>query len=317
MELRIFVEPQQGATYDQILAAALATEAAGLDAFFRSDHYLFVDQPPIGADGPLPGPSDAWVMLGALAWDTTRVRLGTLITPATFRLPGPLAISVAQVDAMSGGRVELGLGAGWYVEEHRAYGIPFPRLSERLDRLEEQLNIITGLWTTPFGSEFSYSGRYYSCADSPGLPKPVQTPRPPVILGGRGTRRLPALAAQFADEYNVPFATIEQVRGVTAALDDACGNCGRDPETIVRSVAMTLCMGENEEVYRKRALRMHGDLDQLRKKDAVGTPPEVASRLAEYAATGASRAYLQVMDLSDLDVIALVAEELAPLVADL
>ena len=176
MDLRIFTEPQQGASYEQLLAVAQATETLGFDGFFRSDHYLGMDP----GDG-LPGPTDAWVTLGALARETTRIRLGTLVTAGTFRLPGPLAISVAQVDAMSGGRVELGLGAGWYEREHAAYGIPFPSVAERFDRFKEQLEVITGLWATPVGTPFSYAGRHYTLEDSPALPKPHQT-RPPVIV---------------------------------------------------------------------------------------------------------------------------------------
>src|SRR6476661_4362274 len=175
MDLRIFTEPQQGATYDQLLRMARATEDLGFDAFFRSDHYLTM-----GGDG-LPGPTDAWTTLAGLARETKRIRLGTLMTAATFRLPGVLAIQVAQVDQMSGGRVELGLGAGWYEEEHRAYGIPFP--AEKFARLEEQLAIITGLWRTPVGETFGYEGTHYQLADSPALPKPAQD-RVPVLIGG-------------------------------------------------------------------------------------------------------------------------------------
>lgn len=318
MQIRVFTEPQQGATYEQVLTVALATESAGLDAFFRSDHYLFVEQPPVGPSGPLPGPTDAWITLAGLARDTTRIRLGTLLSPATFRLPGTMAISVAQVDAMSGGRVELGLGAGWYAEEHAAYAIPFPeRISERLDRLEEQLTIINGLWKTPVGERFSYTGTYYQCANSPGLPKPVQTPRPPIIVGGRGTRRLPAIAAKHADECNVSFGTLDQFKAVMDALDEACERSGRDPASVVRSFALTLCMGEDEKAYNRRALAMKGTVEQLRVKDAVGTPVEIASLLGKYAAMGASRAYLQILDLADLDHVALVGQELAPLVANL
>jgi len=185
VKLRIFVEPQQGASYEQLLAVAQATEALGFDAFFRSDHYLSM-----GGDG-LPGPTDAWVTLAALARETTRIRLGTLVSSATFRWPGVLAITVAQVDAMSGGRVELGLGTGWYDGEHTAYGIPFPALGERFERLEEQLAILTGLWATPVGEKFSYSGTHYTLEDSPALPKPLQQPYPPLILGGAGARRTP------------------------------------------------------------------------------------------------------------------------------
>jgi F420-dependent oxidoreductase-like protein len=228
MDLRIFTEPQQGASYEDLLAVAQATEAHGFDAFFRSDHYLVMG----GGDGR-PGPSDAWVTLGALARETSRVRLGTLVTSATFRLPGPLAISVANVDAMSGGRVELGLGAGWYEAEHTAYGIPFPPLGERFDRLEEQLEIITGLWSTPEGERYSFSGRHYSVTDSPALPKPAQTPRPPVIIGGGGPRRTPALAARFADEFNLPFAPVARFVEQRDRVRSACEASGRDPESLV------------------------------------------------------------------------------------
>ena len=200
MKLRIFTEPQQGASYQTLRSVALAAEELGFDAFFRSDHYL-----KMGSVSGLPGPTDAWATLAALAVETSRIRLGTLVTPATFRLPGPLAITVAQVDQMSGGRIELGLGAGWYEAEHTAYGIPFPPLGERFDILTEQLEIITGLWDTADGETFSFSGAHYQLSDSPALPKPAQRPRPPVILGGAGARRTPRLAARFADEFNLGF----------------------------------------------------------------------------------------------------------------
>src|SRR6202044_905304 len=184
MELRIFTEPQQGADYGRLLAVARASEQLGFDAFFRSDHYMSMGD----GDG-LPGPTDAWLTLAGLALQTSRIRLGTLMSPATFRYPGPLAISVAQVDHMSGGRVEFGFGAGWFDAEHAAYAIPFPELGERFDRYEEQLAIITGLWATPDGETFSFEGTHYRLADSPALPKPAQRPRPPLILGGSGVRR--------------------------------------------------------------------------------------------------------------------------------
>src|SRR5215469_4612791 len=199
MQLRIFTEPQQGASYETLLRAARAAEDLGFDGFFRSDHYL-----KMGDVSGLPGPTDSWVTLAGLARETTRIRLGTLVSAATFRYPGPLAISVAQVYQMSGGRVELGLGAGWFEAEHKAYAIPFPPLAERFARYEEQLAIITGLWETPDGGTFSFSGTYYTVTDSPALPKPAQRPRPPMIIGGAGARRTPRLAAAYADEYNIP-----------------------------------------------------------------------------------------------------------------
>src|SRR5689334_1101889 len=203
MRLVIFTEPQQGASHDDLLRVAKAAEDGGFDGFFRSDHYLRM-----GDGSGLPGPTDAWLTLAALAVQTSRIRLGTLVTSATFRLPGPLAIGVAQVDAMSGGRVELGLGGGWFEQEHTAYGIPFPPVGERFDRLEEQLEIVEGLWTTPVGEQYTFAGKHYQVTNSPALPKPVQSPRPPIIVGGAGKKRTPALAARYADEFNAPFAKV-------------------------------------------------------------------------------------------------------------
>src|SRR3954454_2155499 len=193
MDLRVFIEPQQGASYAQQLAVAQRAEANGFDAFFRSDHYL-----KMGDVSGLPGPTDSWVTLGALAVQTSRIRLGTLMSSATFRHPGPLAIAVAQVDQMSGGRVELGIGAGWYGAEHTAYGIPFPELGERFDRYEEQLAVIDGLWRTPVGGTFDFAGEHYQLSGSPALPKPVQPGGVPILVGGSGRKRTPRLAARYA-----------------------------------------------------------------------------------------------------------------------
>jgi len=233
MELRVFTEPQQGAAYADLLAVARVAEECGYGAFFRSDHYL-----KMGGVSGLPGPTDAWVTLAGIARETERIRLGTLLTAATFRLPGPLAISIAEIDAMSGGRIELGLGAGWYEQEHRAYGIPFPALGERFERLEEQLAIITGLWETPADETFSFTGRHYTLTDSPALPKPVQKPRPPVVVGGHGPRRTPALAARFGAEMNVPFGSAEVCAAQFGRVDAACRAIGRDPGTLVHSAVV-------------------------------------------------------------------------------
>jgi F420-dependent oxidoreductase-like protein len=307
--LRIFTEPQFGATYDDQLAVVREAEALGYDAFFRSDHYLTMG-PGLGE----PGPTDAWITLAGLARETERIRLGTLVTAATFRLPGPLAISVAQVDAMSGGRVELGLGSGWFEEEHRAYGIPFPPLGERFAKLEEQLAIITGLWQTPVGERFSFAGTHYTLTDSPALPKPVQSPRPPVIVGGWGRKRTPALAARFADEFNLPFAPLADVRPQIDAAIAACEAAGRDPATMTWSAALVLCCGEDEETFRKRAAAIGQEPDQLRSTGAAGTVAEVTERLGAYVEAGIERFYLQTLDLADLDHIRLVATEVAPAV---
>jgi F420-dependent oxidoreductase-like protein len=305
MDLRIFTEPQQGATYDELLAVAQRTEALGFDAFFRSDHYLAM-----GTDGS-PGPTDAWLTLAALARDTSRVRLGTLMTSATFRLPGPLAISVAQVDQMSGGRVELGIGAGWYEDEHTAYGIPFPSTTERFERLEESLAVVTGLWETPEGRTFDFAGRHYRLSDSPALPKPVQSPRPPVIVGGKGKRRTPALAARYAAEFNVPFDSVETSRELFGLVRKACEDAGRAEEPVF-SNALVLCVGRDEAELARRAAAIGREVDELRENGLAGTPAEVVDRLGEYAAVGSSRAYLQVLDLSDLEHLDLVAAEVLP-----
>ena len=309
MELRIFTEPQQGASYDQQLAVALAAEAGGFDAFFRSDHYLAM-----GVDG-LPGPTDSWVTLAGLARETGRIRLGTMVTSATFRLPAVLAISVAQVDRMSGGRVELGLGTGWYDDEHTAYGIPFPPLGERFDRLEEQLAIVTGLWATPVGERFSFAGKHYTLTASPALPKPAQRPRPPVIVGGKGTRRTPRLAAAHADEFNVAFTSIESSAAQFQRVRQACLAAGRDPDTLVYSVAQTVACGGDAAEVRRRAASIGRDADELGAHGVAGTPDEVVRRLEQWASIGVQRMYLQVLDLDDLDHVALLAAEVRPRVA--
>jgi F420-dependent oxidoreductase-like protein len=307
LTLRVFTEPQQGASYDGLLAVAREAERLGFDAFFRSDHFLSM-----GPGSGEPGPTESWVTLAGLARDTERIRLGTMVTSATFRLPGPLAIAVATVDAMSGGRVELGLGAGWFEDEHRAYGIPFPGTRERFDRLEEQLAIVTGLWTTPAGERFDFKGSHYQLTDSPALPKPVQQPRPPVIVGGLGKRRTPALAARYADEFNVGFAPLDDFRTLVAAVTAACEQVGRDPSSMTWSTAQVLCCGEDEEAYRRRAAAIGREPDQLRATGLAGTVAEVTDKLGTFADAGAQRIYLQVLDLSDLDHLRLVAAELAP-----
>jgi F420-dependent oxidoreductase-like protein len=305
--LRIFTEPQEGATYDDLLAVAQETERLGFDAFFRSDHYMA-----IFGDG-VPGPTDAWVTLGALARETERIKLGTLVSPVTFRLPGRLAIIVAQVDAMSGGRVELGLGAGWFDGEHAAYGIPFPPTGERFDRLEEQLEVITGLWATPVGSRFDYEGTYYQLSDSPALPKPVQSP-PPIMLGGGGKKRTPALAARFAAEFNMPFSSVERSKEQFDVVRAACEAAGRDPSTMTFSVAQTLCVGSDEAEVARRAEAIGQSVDQLRAGGLGGTVPEVVDKVGRLVEAGAERIYLQTLDLHDLDHLRLVAAEVAPAV---
>jgi alkanesulfonate monooxygenase len=309
MDLRIFTEPQQGASYDQLLTIATAAEENGFDAFFRSDHYLRM-----GDVSGLPGSTDAWLTLAGLARETTRIRLGTLVTPITFRLPGPLAISVAQVDAMSGGRVELGLGAGWYDAEHAAYAIPFPATGERFDRLEEQLTIITGLWAAPAGEPFSFDGDHYAVKDSPGLPKPVQRPGPPIIIGGSGPKRTPALTARFAAESNCGFGQVDDFVAGRDRVRKACEAIDRDPDSLVFSVALETVCGEDEAALEARASKLGRSLDRVRRQ-LGGTPSEVVDKLGAYRDAGATRAYLQLIDVDDLDHVRLLGEQVLPAVA--
>jgi F420-dependent oxidoreductase-like protein len=303
MQLRIFTEPQQGASYDDQLRVARAAEELGFNAFFRSDHYLSM-----GDASGQPGPTDAWVTLAALARETSTIRLGTLVSPATFRLPGPLAISVAQVDQMSGGRVELGLGAGWFEAEHTAYGIPFHSTGERFDRFAEQVEIVRGLLTTPEGEKYSFAGDHYSLTDSPALPKPVQSPLP-LILGGAGRKRGAALAARFADEFNVGFNSVEETATVFDRVRAAASETGR---SLVYSAAQVLCVGRDEAELARRAAAIGREVDELRTNGLAGTPDEVLSKVAAFAEAGATRMYLQTLDLSDLDHLELVAAEILP-----
>ncbi|MFI6733025.1 LLM class F420-dependent oxidoreductase [Nonomuraea sp. NPDC050451] len=302
MKLRIFTEPQQGSTYDDLLTVAQAAERLGFDAFFRSDHYMR-----IGPGDPGAGSSDAWIMLAGLARETSRIRLGTLVTPATFRLPGPLAISVAQVDQMSGGRVELGFGTGWFDTEHAAYGIPFPPQNERFGRFEEQLEIITGLWTAE--KSFSFEGSYYRVADSPALPKPVQRPRPPIIIGGFGAKRTPRLAAAYADEYNLPFHTLADTEQAFARVRAACETTGR---SLTYSVAQTTVVGADRAEVERRAAAIGENPETLPVGGLCGTPAEVVEKIGKFAELGADRVYLQIMDLNDLEHLELIAAEVLP-----
>lgn len=306
MELRIFTEPQQGATYDDLLAVAREAEALGFAAFFRSDHYLHM-----GGE-PGPGSTDAWITLAGLARDTTTIRLGTLVTSATFRLPGPLAVSVATVDAMSGGRVELGLGAGWFDAEHTGFGIPFPATGERFDRLEEQLEIITGLWATEPGGSFDHAGEHYQVVAGNGLPKPVQSPRPPIVIGGHGPKRTPNLAARFADEFNVPFAQVGPTGSQFGVVRAACEAIGRAPSELTCSAAQVVCVGADEAEVARRAAAIGREVDELREHGLAGTPQEVVDKVATFAEAGATRLYLQVLDLADLDHLRLIARDVLP-----
>ncbi|MCW5252914.1 MULTISPECIES: LLM class F420-dependent oxidoreductase [unclassified Streptomyces] len=301
MDLRIFTEPQQGATYDTLLTVAKATEDLGFDAFFRSDHYLRM-----GAVDGLPGPTDAWITLAGLARETSRIRLGTLMTAGTFRLPGVLAIQVAQVDQMSGGRVELGLGAGWFEDEHKAYGIPFPK--EKFGRLEEQLAIITGLWATETGKTFDFHGTHYELTESPALPKPAQD-RVPVLIGGHGATRTPRLAARYADEFNIPFASLEDTERQFGRVRAAAQEAGRPADDLTYSNALIVCVGKDDAEVARRAAVIGREVDELKANGLAGSPAEVVDKIGRYAAVGSQRIYLQVLDLHDLDHLELISSQ--------
>ena len=307
VDFRIFVEPQQGGTYAEQLAVARTAESAGYSAFFRSDHYVAM-----AGDG-LPGPTDSWVTLAGLARETSSIRLGTMVTSATFRHPGPLAISVAQVDEMSGGRVEFGIGAGWFEAEHLAYAIPFPPLGERFARLTEQLEIITGLWNTPSGETFDYSGTHYSVSDSPALPKPVQSPHPPIIIGGGGAKKTPALAATFASEFNIPFVPLETLTTQYARVAAALEKAGRTADSLTYSAAFVVCAGRDDAEIARRAASIGREVDELRTNSpAVGTPAEIVDKLGPFIEAGVQRVYLQLLDMSDLAHVEFFAEKVFP-----
>ena len=304
MEFRIFTEPQQGASYDDLLTIAQAAERLGFDGFFRSDHYLAM-----GSGGGLPGPTDAWTSLAGIARETSRIRLGTLVSSVTYRHPGILAIQVAQVDAMSGGRVELGLGAGWFEKEHRAYGIPFPE--KRFGLLEEQLEIVTGLWATPVGERYDFAGEHYTLIDSPALPKPIQSPLP-VIVGGGGPTRTPALAARFASEYNTTFGRFADFAPRIARVRAACEAVGRDPSTLVLSTPGTTAAGATTADAERRAAAVGRDLNELRDGGFAGTASDVVEQVGALADLGITRVYFQILDLQDLDHLDFLAREVVP-----
>lgn len=312
MDTRLFLEPQQGASYQDQLDVATAAEAAGFSALFRSDHFLRM-----GSTDGQPGPSDAWITLAGLARDTDSIRLGTLVTSASFRHAGLLAVSVAQVDAMSGGRVELGLGAGWFEAEHEAMGVPFLALGDRFDVLEDQLAILTGMWATPDGETFSHEGLAVSVSDVPGLPKPVQAPHPPIVIGGRGKKRTPALTARYASEFNLPFAPVADFAGQVGRVTEACEAIDRDPTELDMSIALIVCCAETDDELARRAARLGREVDELKENGLAGTPDEIVEKLGTYAAAGATRAYLQFLDLEDLEQIELLGRTVVPALAEI
>jgi F420-dependent oxidoreductase-like protein len=250
------------------------------------------------------------VTLGAIARETSSIRLGTMVTSATFRHPGPLAVTVAQVDEMSNGRVEFGIGTGWFEREHVAYAIPFPPPRERFARLTEQLEILTGLWATPVGETFDYAGANYALNESPALPKPVQRPHPPIIIGGLGAKRTPLLAATFADEFNVPFASLDAVKTQFERVREALEANGRPTDAMTYSAAFVVCAGRDDAEISRRAAAIGREVDELRSNSPlVGTPGEIVEQLGAFVDIGVQRVYLQLLDLSDLEHLRLFADE--------
>jgi F420-dependent oxidoreductase-like protein len=301
--LRIFTEPQQGASYDQLLTVAATAEECGFEAFFRSDHYL-----KMGAASGLPEYTDAWTTLAGLARDTRTIRLGTMVTPVTFRPVGTFPAVVTQVDHMSGGRVEVGLGAGWYEAEHTAYGLPFPRLGRRYDLLEDQLAVLHGVWSAPTGSVFEHDGLTCRVQMQSDSFRPRQRPHPPVVIGGGGGPRNSRLAATYADEFNISFVAPEPMRHAHDAVRHACEDRGRDPSSMVFSVGLVTCCGSSEAEVARRAAAIGRDVPDLRENGLTGTPSEILDKITLYRQAGAERFYLQILDLSDLDHLRLLAE---------
>ncbi|HTX27363.1 MAG TPA: TIGR03560 family F420-dependent LLM class oxidoreductase [Streptosporangiaceae bacterium] len=303
MRMRILLEPHHGASYAQILAMARATEESGFDAFFRSDHYLGIDPADTGYR-----PTDSWTTLAGLAVQTERVRLGTLMTASTYRQPGPLAIAVATVDAMSGGRVELGIGAAWYEREHRFFGIPFPPLGERFDRLAEQLDIVTGLWGTAPGETFSYHGKHYQLQECASIPRPAAAI--PIIIGGAGPRRTPALAARFAAEFNSGMS--DGLAERFANFRRICEESGRDPADVRLSTTLPVCCGATRSQAGRRAAALGEDGLRMLRMGITGPPGDIVGRLAELRAAGADTVYFHLYDVADLDHIRLLGSEVLP-----
>ncbi len=314
MQLCLMVEGQEGVSWAQWVALTMACEDHGIPSLFRSDHYLNLD-----GTHPDHGSLDAWATLSALAAVTSSVRLGTLVSPATFRHPSELAKLVTSADHVSGGRVELGLGAGWHEREHEAYGFPFPPTRIRMDVLEEQLQIVLGNWAA---ERFSFDGKHYTLRDLRAEPKPVQRPHPPLIMGGVAGPRSAALAAQYADEYNTAFPSLEDTRARKTRVDEACERSGRQP--IPFSVMTTVLVGSDSTELQERARRLAalvGGTDGeslVRSPPAgwiVGTAEQVAEQLGALRDAGVSRVMCQHLLHDDLEAVALLGRKLAPQLA--
>ncbi len=296
MRICLMIEGQEGVTWEQWLSLARAAEEAGLDGLFRSDHYSAIIRPVAGA-------LDAWTTLAALAANTSRIRLGTLVSPGTFRHPSVLARMATTVDHVSGGRVEVGMGAGWYERDHTENGFPFLDTKSRFDLFAEQVEIVVRSWTE---ESFDHNGEHFMLRGQTALPRPVQQPHPPLILGGRAKPRATALAARFASEYNTLGAPLDELRERRRLLEAACAEFGRDPATLVYSLMTTCVIGADRGEVDERLGRVSGLLGGAREAAdwLVGTVDEIAERLEALESVGISRVMLQHLDHIDLDAIA-------------
>jgi F420-dependent oxidoreductase-like protein len=308
MRVALMIEGQEGVTWQQWCDLADACEEHGIATLYRSDHYISQ------ADETGNVAHDAWTTLAALAARTTTLRFGTLVSPATFRLPGLLANAVSTVDHVSGGRIELGLGGGWMEREHQAYGFPFPETSVRLEMFAEQLEIVHRLWTE---DRVDFRGRHYSLEDAPAQPKPVQQPHPPLLVGGSGTRGTAEPAARFADEYNTPFASPEEFARIRAKVAAACERIGRDPATMRFSLMTGCLIGTTRDEALERARQLYGRvqrdadfdtwLENYSQRSLIGSVDEVAERLREYERAGCKGVMLQHLLHADLEPVRLIA----------
>ncbi|HJP64778.1 MAG TPA: LLM class F420-dependent oxidoreductase [Actinomycetota bacterium] len=316
VRVALMIEGQEGVTWEEWVALAEACEEHGFDALFRSDHYLSFGHPTEW------GTLDAWTTLAGLAPKTERIRLGTLVSPITFRHPSALAKSVVTVDHISGGRVELGMGGGWFEREHRAYGFDFPSNRERIDRLAEQVEIVHRLWDRD-EDEVTFDGAHYHLEAVPALPKPLQEPHPPLIIGGMGGPRTLALAARWADEYNTHNQPPEQLRELRSRLEEACERVDRDPSSLPLSLMTGTLIGSDQADLEARAARLmartgQGDGDPSaflagrRPGEITGTVELALQQLAAFAEAGVTRVMMQHLDHQDLDFVALVGHDVVP-----
>lgn len=320
MDVCLMVEGQEGVTWVQWVRLARACEEYGFEGLFRSDHYLSFSHP--SERGAL----DAWATINALAAVTERIRLGTMVSPVTFRHPAGLAKSVVTADHVSRGRVELGMGAGWFEREHLAFGFPFPSARERVDILAEQIEIVHRLWGAD-SDEVTFEGKHYRLDGCPALPKPYQQPHPPLIIGGGAGPRSAALAARWADEYDIVYVDPAGAKERVDRVSAACDAIGRDPASVRRSLLTKTIVGTNEQEVRRRASELmawqneNGDIgafvEDLRAKHLIGTVDEVMSRLAEYAAAGIQKVLVHQLVHTDLESVEQIGREVVPAAAAL